>query len=83
MADKKKNQLTTAALDLLDEAGLAKALADAKAELFNLRFAKALGQMEDHGRMRAVRGDIARIYTVARERELGIRTAPNKEEAGK
>ncbi|EEH64670.1 ribosomal protein L29 [Gleimia coleocanis DSM 15436] len=78
MADKKT--LTTAALDKMDDAQLAKALETAKAELFNLRFSKALGQLEDHGRMRAVRGDIARIYTVARERELGIRTAPNTKE---
>lgn len=78
MADKKT--LTTAALDKMDNAELAKALENAKAELFNLRFSKALGQLEDHGRMRAVRGDIARIYTVARERELGIRTAPETKE---
>ena len=49
-------------------------LAEAKAELFNLRFQAATGQLESHGRLRSVRRDIARIYTVKRERELGIVT---------
>ena len=47
-------------------------LAEAKEELFNLRFQAATGQLESHGRLRTVRRDIARIYTVMRERELGI-----------
>ena len=47
-------------------------LAEAKVELFNLRFQAATGQLESHGRLRAVRKEIARIYTVKRERELGI-----------
>jgi large subunit ribosomal protein L29 len=47
-------------------------LAEAKEELFNLRFQGATGQLENHGRLRAVRKEIARIYTVMRERELGI-----------
>jgi large subunit ribosomal protein L29 len=49
-------------------------LAEAKAELFNLRFQGATGQLESHGRLHAVRKEIARIYTVMRERELGIIT---------
>ena len=49
-------------------------LAEAKTELFNLRFQGATGQLESHGRLRAVRKEIARIYTVMRERELGIIT---------
>ncbi|HEY2550955.1 MAG TPA: 50S ribosomal protein L29 [Streptosporangiaceae bacterium] len=49
-------------------------LAEAKIELFNLRFQSATGQLESHGRLRAVRKEIARIYTVMRERELGIVT---------
>jgi large subunit ribosomal protein L29 len=49
-------------------------LAQAKEELFNLRFQGATGQLESHGRLRAVRKEIARIYTVMRERELGIIT---------
>jgi large subunit ribosomal protein L29 len=63
-------------LDLLDNERLVAELGRAKEELFNLRFASATGQLESHGRLKAVRRDIARIYTVLRERELGIRTAP-------
>ena len=58
-------------------------LAEAKTELFNLRFQAATGQLESHGRLRAVRKEIARIYTVKRERELGIVTmAEEAEDAG-
>ncbi len=56
---------------LADEELLTK-LREAKEELFNLRFQAATGQLESHGRLRAVRKDIARIYTLMRERELGI-----------
>lgn len=49
-------------------------LREAKEELFNLRFQAATGQLENHGRLRTVRREIARIYTVLRERELGITT---------
>ena len=49
---------------------------EAKEELFNLRFQAATGQLESHGRLRAVKKDIARIYTVMRERELGITQEP-------
>jgi large subunit ribosomal protein L29 len=55
-------------------------LAEAKAELFNLRFQAATGQLESHGRLRAVRKEIARIYTVKRERELGIVTVAEEAE---
>ena len=47
-------------------------LRESKEELFNLRFQGATGQLESHGRLRAVRKDIARIYTIMRERELGL-----------
>ncbi|MDA9913084.1 50S ribosomal protein L29 [Candidatus Nanopelagicales bacterium] len=47
-------------------------LVEMKEELFNLRFQSATGQLESHGRLKAVRRDIARIYTILRERELGI-----------
>jgi large subunit ribosomal protein L29 len=55
-------------------------LADAKLELFNLRFQAATGQLESHGRLHAVRKEIARIYTVKRERELGIVTLADEVE---
>ncbi len=51
-----------------------------KEELFTLRFQSATGQLESHGRLRAVRKDIARIYTVLTERELGIVDDPDVEE---
>ncbi|MCW2504589.1 MAG: ribosomal protein [Actinomycetia bacterium] len=50
-------------------------LKEAKEELFNLRFQNATGQLDNHRRLQAVRRDIARIYTVMRERELGISAA--------
>src|SRR5690606_20277869 len=56
-------------------------LRKAKEELFNLRFQSATGQLESHGRIRAVKRDIARLYTVIRERELGIRATPAPVEA--
>ena len=54
-----------------------------KKEQFNLRFQAATGQMEKTHRVSEVRKDIARIYTIVRERELGIRTAPSNEKAAK
>jgi len=63
----------------LDDARLVDELRQAKEELFNLRFQSATGQLESHGRLRAVKKDIARIYTIMRERELGIGSAPEPE----
>jgi large subunit ribosomal protein L29 len=47
-----------------------------KSELFNLRFQVATGQLDNNRRLQQVRREIARIYTVMRERELGIYEAP-------
>ena len=47
-------------------------LREYKEELFNLRFQVATGQLDNNRRLQKVRRDIARIYTVMRERELGI-----------
>ncbi|GLW05628.1 50S ribosomal protein L29 [Microtetraspora sp. NBRC 13810] len=66
--------LTAAELRQNDKDELVTKLKEAKEELFNLRFQAATGQLESHGRLRAVRREIARIYTVMRERELGIIT---------
>ena len=63
-------------LDEMTNADLESKLREAKEELFNLRFQSATGQLESHGRLRTVKRDIARIYTVVRERELGIRQTP-------
>jgi large subunit ribosomal protein L29 len=64
--------LTAAELRNLGRDELMTKLGEAKEELFNLRFQAATGQLESHGRLRAVRKDIARIYTVLSERALGI-----------
>ena len=69
-------------LDELNAVDLEARLREAKEELFNLRFQAATGQLESHGRLRTVKKDIARIYTVVRERELGIRTAPGATKDG-
>jgi large subunit ribosomal protein L29 len=66
-------------LDEMNDVDLEARLREAKEELFNLRFQAATGQLESHGRLRTVKKDIARIYTVVRERELGIRSAPGNE----
>jgi len=55
-------------------------LREAKAELFNLRVQGATGQLDNHRRLQVVRRDIARIYTIMRERELGLSTAPHDRE---
>lgn len=60
-------------LESMDNAALLEKLRSAKEELFNLRFQKATGQLQNPGRFKAVKRDISRIYTVLRERELGIR----------
>jgi large subunit ribosomal protein L29 len=49
-------------------------LRESKEELFNLRFQVATGQLDNNRRLQTVRRDIARIYTVMRERELGLST---------
>jgi large subunit ribosomal protein L29 len=66
----------------MENADLVEKLRESKEELFNLRFQGATGQLESHGRLRAVRKDIARIYTIMRERELGITPVDNVIESG-
>lgn len=78
MAIGSKNLMPTE-LDALTNELLVAELKKSKEELFNLRFSTATGQLEDHGRLKAVRRDIARIYTILRERELGIRSEPTIE----
>jgi len=74
-------ELASTELDTFEDERLIDELKKAKEELFNLRFQSATGQLESHGRLRAVKRDIARIYTVIRERELGIRATPAPVEA--
>ena len=52
-------------------------LRESKEELFNLRFQMATGQLDNNRRLRTVRHDIARIYTILRERELGLSVGPD------
>jgi len=66
------NVISAEQLRALTTDELALKLREAKEELFNLRFQAATGQLESHGRLTAVRKEIARIYTILRERELGI-----------
>jgi large subunit ribosomal protein L29 len=63
---------TAAELRGLSAEDLESKLKDAKEELFNLRFQNATGQLDNTARLKTVRREIARIYTVIRERELGI-----------
>jgi large subunit ribosomal protein L29 len=68
----------TAAVELrgLEDDELVTKLKESKEELFNLRFQSATGQLDNNRRLNTVRRDIARIYTVMRERELGLTAAP-------
>jgi len=73
---------TTAATELreLADEELVMRLREAKEELFNLRFQMATGQLDNNRRLSTVRHDIARIYTVMRERELGLSVAPDDDD---
>ena len=65
-------ETTTAEIRDLADDELVSRLGESKEELFNLRFQVATGQLDNNRRLHHVRRDIARIYTVMRERELGI-----------
>jgi large subunit ribosomal protein L29 len=69
---------TAAELRELTDEELVLRLREAKEELFNLRFQMATGQLDNNRRLRTVKHDIARIYTVLRERELGLSVAPSE-----
>ena len=73
---------TLAAHDLrgLSREQLNAKVVELKEELFGLRFQAATGQLESSSRLRSVRQDIARIYTVLQERNLGIVDEPVVEE---
>ena len=68
--------LAPSELDTFEDQRLVEELRKAKEELFNLRFQHATGQLENTARLKAVKSDIARMYTVLRERELGISQEP-------
>ena len=71
---------TAAELRELTDEELTLRVREAKEELFNLRFQMATGQLDNNRRLRTVRHDIARIYTIMRERELGLSAAPSEDE---
>lgn len=71
----------TAELRELTEEELVTKLRESKEELFNLRFQMATGQLDNNRRLRTVRHEIARIYTVMRERELGLAASPDAGDA--
>ncbi len=62
----------------LSEEELVSRLREAKAELFNLRVQAATGQLDNNRRLQVIRREIARIYTIMRERELGLSAAPTE-----
>ncbi|MDV8001226.1 50S ribosomal protein L29 [Rhodococcus sp. IEGM 1408] len=70
------NGITAPELRELEADAITARLREAKEELFNLRFQMVTGQLTNNRRLRVVRHDIARIYTVIRERELGLSAAP-------
>ncbi|MGI6492771.1 MAG: 50S ribosomal protein L29 [Peptococcaceae bacterium] len=59
----------------LTDAELNKRLTDSKDELFKLRFQMATGQLDNPMKLQEVRRKIARVKTIIRERELGIKRA--------
>ncbi|MBN9098317.1 MULTISPECIES: 50S ribosomal protein L29 [unclassified Pseudonocardia] len=73
---------TAAELRELTDEELTLRVREAKEELFNLRFQMATGQLDNNRRLRVVRHDIARIYTIMRERELGLSAAPIDNDEG-
>jgi len=62
----------------LSEDDLVTKLREAKAELFNLRVQGATGQLDNNRRLQVIRREIARLYTIMRERELGLSAAPTE-----
>ena len=73
---------TAAELRELSDEELVLRVRESKEELFNLRFQMATGQLDNNRRLRTVRHDIARIYTIMRERELGLSAAPDESDEG-
>jgi len=59
----------------LNDAALVERLAEIKDELFKLRFSHATGQLDNHGRLRALRRDVARVNTELRAREIAAHEA--------
>jgi large subunit ribosomal protein L29 len=54
----------------LSEEELLAKVREGKEELFNLRFQSATGQLDNTSRIKEVKKDIARVFTIIKEREL-------------
>lgn len=67
--------MRTAELREMSGEDLAVYLAEAREELFNLRFQNATGRLDNYKRLRTLRREVARIETIIREAELGIEHA--------
>jgi large subunit ribosomal protein L29 len=63
---------TAAELREMPDDELRQKLAEAKEELFNLRFQIVTGQLDDPRRIKQVKREIARVLTVMREREIAL-----------
>ena len=57
-------------------------VSDLRQDLFNLRFQHATGQLDDASRLRQAKRNLARVKTVVREHELGIRKIVSSKDAG-
>jgi large subunit ribosomal protein L29 len=62
----------------LDDTQLVEFVADARKEIFNLRFQHATGQLENTARLKAAKNDLARALTVARQRDIDVETEIRK-----
>ena len=60
----------TAEIRRMTDAEIAGALDDARQEMFNLRFQRASGKLEDYTRIRQLKKEIARLLTIQHERRL-------------
>jgi large subunit ribosomal protein L29 len=65
MASKAASALTS-----MTDAELVATLAEVKAELFNLRFQRATGTLENLARIGILKKDVARVNTMLRAREI-------------
>lgn len=70
-------KLSAAELRQLSGEELRNKVRELKEELFGLRFQSATGQLKNTARLREVRKDIARVYTVLQERNLNIVDDPD------
>ncbi len=62
-----------------DETEMSARLKELREEQFKLRFQASMMELENPGTMRRVRRDIARLRTILRERELGVKAPKAKD----